>query len=308
MDNWQSVLNSFIKQSHEDNLKYAHYPGEWDGFNMKVSFGMGSPARVPWIGFTTEGMTISKGIYPVYLYYKESDVLILAYGISETEESPETWPADIINNTQTIESYFDKKMPRYGDSFIFKTYKIKRSGDGIKFFYDKTEDQASDVDISSDLNTILDYYRKVMEMPINEKASFSRHQGIFYMEKQLEDFIIHNWENTELGKKYDLIIKEGELLSQQYKTDIGNIDILAKDKKGEGYVIIELKKDQTSDDTIGQIARYMAWIREEKGTKKVKGVIIAGKYDKKLDYALRMINDVEVFIYEVNFNLNKFIN
>jgi restriction system protein len=51
------------------------------------------------------------------------------------------------------------------------------------------------------------------------------------MEKQLEDFIIHNWDNTELGKKYNLIIEDGELLSQQYRTDIGPIDILAKDKK-----------------------------------------------------------------------------
>ena len=64
------------------------------------------------------------------------------------------------------------------------------------------------------------------------------------METQLEDFIIYNWKNTELGKRFDLIIEEGELVSQQYRTEIGNMDILAKDKKTGDYVVIELKKNQ----------------------------------------------------------------
>ena len=46
------------------------------------------------------------------------------------------------------------------------------------------------------------------------------------MEKQLEDFIISNWENTEFGMKYDLIYEDGVLVSQQYRTSIGKIDIL----------------------------------------------------------------------------------
>ena len=125
------------------------------------------------------------------------------------------------------------------------------------------------------------------------------------MEKQLEDFLIHNWEKTELGRKYELIIEEGEIFSQQYRTDIGTIDILAKDKASQGYVVIELKKDQTSDDTIGQVARYMGWIKEQKKTDDVTGIIIAGQYDKKLEYALKIIENVDVFIYEVNFKLSK---
>jgi restriction system protein len=126
------------------------------------------------------------------------------------------------------------------------------------------------------------------------------------MEKQLEDFIISNWDKTELGKKYDLIIEDGELISQQYKTEIGPIDILAIDKINKNYVVIELKKNQTSDDTLGQIARYMGWIKENKKDKNVKGIIIAGSYDKKLDYALQMMQNVEVFLYEVSFKLSEF--
>ena len=70
--------------------------------------------------------------------------------------------------------------------------------------------------------------------------------------------------------------------------------------------MIELKKDQTSDDTVGQVARYMGWLKKTKKVDDVKGVIIAGTYDKKLDFALAAVPNVEVFLYEVNFKLNQF--
>jgi hypothetical protein len=49
----------------------------------------------------------------------------------------------------------------------------------------------------------------------------------------------------------------------------------------------------------------MGWIKENKGGN-VKGIIVAGQYDKKLDFALKVMSDVEVFLYEVSFKLNKF--
>lgn len=126
------------------------------------------------------------------------------------------------------------------------------------------------------------------------------------MEKQLEDFIINNWENTELGEKYELIIEDGELLSQQYRTDIGFIDILARDKKTGSHIVIELKKNQTSDDTVGQITRYMGWIMDKMNDKNVKGIIVAAQYDKKLEYALKMMPFIDVFLYVVDFKLIPF--
>jgi RecB family endonuclease NucS len=41
-----------------------------------------------------------------------------------------------------------------------------------------------------------------------------------------------------LGKKYALIEEDGELVSQQFRTPIGIIDILARDKKSGQYVVI----------------------------------------------------------------------
>lgn len=209
-----------------------------------------------------------------------------------------------MNSTQTITAYFDKNVPRYGDSFVFRAYKVISNGKSTQYVNPETGKEMTPADMEADLSTILDYYKKVVSIPISSVTS-DINQGLFYMEKQLEDFIIHNWDKTDLGKKYDLIIEDGELLSQQYRTEVGPIDILARDKSTKNYVVIELKKNQTSDDTVGQLARYMGWIKENKGGE-VKGVIISGEYDKKLDFALKVLTNVEVFLYQVDFKLNKF--
>jgi CRISPR/Cas system-associated exonuclease Cas4 (RecB family) len=129
----------------------------------------------------------------------------------------------------------------------------------------------------------------------------------FVLEKHLEDFLVANWENTELGKFYDLIEENGDIISQQYPTNIiGNIDLLVKEKETGNYVVIELKKGQTSDKTIGQLTRYMGWVKENKsGGKRVKGIIIAGGEDERLKYAINMVPDAEVFLYKINFILKK---
>jgi restriction system protein len=109
-----------------------------------------------------------------------------------------------------------------------------------------------------------------------------------------------------LGKRFDLIIEEGVLVSQQYPTDAGKIDILAKDKKTKSFVVIELKKNQTSDETVGQLTRYMGCIMKKKNDKNVKGIIIAAEFDKKLEYSMSVVPNIEVFLYQVDFKLSEF--
>jgi len=81
---------------------------------------------------------------------------------------------------------------------------------------------------------------------------------------------------------------------------------LVQEKKTRDYVVIELKRNQTSDDTVGQLCRYMGWIKDNKNNPGVKGIIITGDYDKKLEYALKIVPEVEVYIYKVDFTLNEF--
>ena len=268
---------------------------------MRVSFGQGVAARVPWIAFIAPEMQVSKGFYPVYLFYRDLGTLVLAYGVSETEEFAKKWPSEIVNDTQTIREFFGKDVPRYGDSFVCKAYKVAFHQGAIRYTYPNGRD-ASEKDLESDILRIIEYFKKVVSNEITRPDS-DIGQGVFYLEKQLEDFIIDNWDHTELGKKYSLLVEEGEVISRQFKTDVSSIDILAKDKKTNSFVVIELKKNQTSDDTVGQVARYMGWIKEKKGDKNVPGIIIASELDEKLQYALKVVPNVEVFLYKVDFQL-----
>lgn len=302
--NVSELLKEFVRQASTGDLKTARYPKELKGYTSKVSFGMGAPARIPWIALTAPDITVSNGYFPVYLYYKQLNTLVLSFGISETNEFPEAWTREIVSNYETIENFFGQKVPRYGNSYVYKAYivdvdgTLRRPGAGSR-------EPVLESEIEADLDRVLSYYQEATNSEVSNPTSVVS-QGAFYLEKQLEDFIIDNWDSTELGHQYDLIIEEGDLKSQQYRTDIGPIDILAKDKKTGSHVVIELKKGQTSDDTVGQIARYMGWIEDELGDKNVKGVIIAQSFDKKLQYALKRVSGVEVFIYEIDFRLKEF--
>lgn len=298
------ILKKFVAQSYEGDLKTAHYPKELSDLNMKTSFGQGVPARVSWIAFTSPEMAVSNGYYPVYLLYKNLNVLILAYGISETIEHSETWPNEIYDNQSTIKNFLNGQAPRYGDSLVYKAYKVNIS-DEVTFHDYEDEERINEESLNSDLDSLLKYYKLQVSIDVKDETS-SVSQSLFYMEKQLEDFIVHNWARTEFSKQYDLIYEDGELLSQQFRTDIGPIDILAKHKKRGNHLVIELKKGQTSDDTVGQIARYMGWIKEHKNDNNVQGIIITGAFDRKLKYALSMIQNIEIFIYKVDFSLEEF--
>ena len=298
------ILEKFIMQAGQNSLKTAEYPREYQNLKMKVSFGMGSAARVPWISFTAPGISASNGYFPVYLYYKSQNILVLSYGISETSEYDVNWSEEIQRSNPLISDVVPNAA-RYGDSFAFKAYKPRIDSNSVKFF-DLSGVEVSD-NISKDLDAILATYRNTLDSEVKDEKSIVS-SGLFYMEKQLEEFIIENWNESEFGRTFDLIYEDGVLKSQQYQTDIGRIDILAKDKKSNSYVVIELKRNQTSDDTVGQVLRYMGWVTDKLNDPNVKGVIVAGKYDEKLHYASKMVKNVNIFLYEVTFNLREHVN
>ena len=127
----------------------------------------------------------------------------------------------------------------------------------------------------------------------------------FAIEKHLEDFLIYNWANTDLAKDYDLLTDEGEVVAQQYQSDTGPIDILVISKDKKEYLVIELKKGRASDVVVGQILRYMGFVKNELAVngENVRGIIIALEDDLRLRNAITMIPSVEFYRYEINFKL-----
>lgn len=129
-------------------------------------------------------------------------------------------------------------------------------------------------------------------------------QSAFVLEKYLEDFIVSNFETIFKGKLKIYEDAEG-LDGQQYATDIGPIDILAIEPTSNSFVVIELKKGRPSDQVVGQILRYMGWVKKNlcSNGQTVSGLVICRDPDPKLSYALAMTHNVSVQYYSVSFAL-----
>jgi restriction system protein len=128
----------------------------------------------------------------------------------------------------------------------------------------------------------------------------------FVLERYLEDFIVSNFDTIFKGRLRIYKDSEGNE-GQQYTTDIGPIDILAIDKETNRFVVIELKKGRPSDQVIGQILRYMGWVKKMlcKNDQAVEGLIICRDPDSKLSFALEMTNNINVRYYSVSFKLRE---
>ncbi|MCP2045129.1 McrB family protein [Pontibacter sp. HSC-36F09] len=149
-----NTIISFVRQALTNDLKTSSYPKAYKNFNCRVSFGQGVPARIPWFAFLRADQSVSNGIYPVFLYYKEVQLLILAYGLSETQASRDSW--NLNSSKQTISELFtntfETKPARYGNSFVHSYYLI--DSDAPNFGLDPNQ-------IDKDLAEVIEVYNNL---------------------------------------------------------------------------------------------------------------------------------------------------
>tara|TARA_Y100001933_G_scaffold81960_1_gene83403 strand:- start:15 stop:554 length:540 start_codon:yes stop_codon:yes gene_type:complete len=140
--------------------------------------------------------------------------------------------------------------------------------------------------------------------PITTNDPIIEDPSEFALEKHLEDFLVKNWDQIELSNQYD-IYHDDEFEGQQFPTDTGYIDLLAISKDKKELLVIELKKGRASDNVVGQIQRYMGFIKDEiaEDGQEVKGIIIAFEEDDRIKRALSVTTNIEFYRYRVNFNL-----
>ncbi|MFY9725362.1 MAG: endonuclease NucS domain-containing protein, partial [Bryobacteraceae bacterium] len=138
------------------------------------------------------------------------------------------------------------------------------------------------------------------------EAEETTDRNAFVLEKYLEEFIVSNFKSIFKGKRQIYEDSEGAD-GQQYATDIGPIDILAFEPDSNSFIVIELKKGRPSDQVIGQILRYMGWVKKNlcKEGQRVKGLVICHSPDPKLSYALEMTDNIDVRYYNVSFSLKE---
>jgi RecB family endonuclease NucS len=134
------------------------------------------------------------------------------------------------------------------------------------------------------------------ETPVSEAA--------FALERHLRDFIAANLDSLAVpGSKLKLYVDPTGRDGIEYPTDVGPIDILAVDEGGN-FFVFELKVDRGADKAVGQLARYLTWVRRTIGKERqVSGIIVAKRIEKKLRYAAQAVQGTQLFEYEVDFQL-----
>ncbi len=147
--NISEVLADFIKQAQTSNLTHAGYPKLYEGLNIKVGFGQGGVAKIPWIAVLGENQAVSKGIYPVYLYYKDQNKILLCFGVSETSLPDMQWGNDVVTNFPLVSSVIVRPK-RYGSSYVFKEYDIDDKLNMVSH---------TRSDLENDFNEMLGHYR-----------------------------------------------------------------------------------------------------------------------------------------------------
>lgn len=125
----------------------------------------------------------------------------------------------------------------------------------------------------------------------------------FAYEKDLQNFLAKNLYVIEENLK---LYEQDEINGIGYPAGGRFIDILAVDKNNN-LVVVELKVARGYDRTIGQILRYMAWIKKELADQGqlVRGVIVASHISNDLKLASFSLSNVELFEYKLAFSLNK---
>ena len=148
-----------------------------------------------------------------------------------------------------------------------------------------------------------------MQIGVADGAEAGEDDGVggaaFALEEHLEEFMDANWASIDFGRPLRIWTDSDGEPGRQYATDVGVIDFLCEDNAANELVVVELKRGKSSDRVVGQILRYMGWVREQlAGDRDVSGIIITHEYDHRVRYAVAELPRVEAWTYHVSFMLD----
>jgi hypothetical protein len=138
--------------------------------------------------------------------------------------------------------------------------------------------------------------RQQIVIPVNGHGTAPRSLNLrVALEQYLEDLLIARWDSLPWGQ-------ELEYLARQVECGLlGTLDILAGDRMSGEYVVIELKRDQGDDEVVGQVSRYMGWIKQHRADPKsvgVRGIIVAHEATDRLCSAVAPHSNIGLYTYE----------
>lgn len=130
--------------------------------------------------------------------------------------------------------------------------------------------------------------------------------SIFALEAHLRDYLARNLPKLDGLATALTLYKAEDRDGVEFQTDVGPIDILAT---GNGdFYVFELKLARGPDSALGQILRYMGWVKKHlAGSKQVFGVIVASDISEKLRYAATQVPNVRLMEYQLTVELHPVI-
>jgi len=225
---------------------------------------------------------------------------------------------DIISYDKREDIYFSKiyikknsldlcnRLKKYLDDKVYIDFENIK--DWMSYYGDldkliSYEDAIEYYSIKSDLNRLSDIL-KITPLKLKKDLGIEDED---YIKEIIDEEIIESYLEKNIWKiSTNLKLVEN---GREYSTPAGKIDLFAVDTKGK-YVVIELKKGRTSDKVIGQISRYIGWVKHNFQQEEVKGIIIAKDYDKKFIWAFKASevfpSMIDLYKYNINISFNRF--
>lgn len=126
----------------------------------------------------------------------------------------------------------------------------------------------------------------------------------FLLEKDLQNFLARHLDRIEPGLR--LFEDTDGLRGIEYDAGGRRIDILALDRNN-AFVVLELKVSKGYDRVVGQLLRYVNWVRQnlaEPG-QRVRGMIVCRSMSEDLKLACSSIPDIDLFEYQLSVTVTK---
>lgn len=139
--------------------------------------------------------------------------------------------------------------------------------------------------------------------PVEPVEAASDAYGVFALEAHLRDYLAKNLPKLAGHDGSLNLYHTDDRDGVEFQTDVGPIDILAT---GDGdFYVFELKLARGPDSALGQILRYMGWVKKHlAGKSNVFGVIVASDISEKLRYAATQVPNVRLMEYELKVDLH----
>jgi RecB family endonuclease NucS len=136
---------------------------------------------------------------------------------------------------------------------------------------------------------------RLEELELSEPAAGGAAEpGLTPDPQQVRDLLAED--PSLLEKGLTLVGDAGASGGVDYPTDVGNIDLLARDGSG-ALVVVMVAKGDSSSDVVAEILQRIGWVRKHvaKTREGVRGVVIMQQAPDNLSYAAAAVSDTVSF-------------